>query len=33
MLGGVYAQNVEVWRRVNGAFGEGEAVRIALATT
>jgi len=31
MLGGAYAQKVEVWGHVNGAFGEREAVRIALS--
>jgi len=33
MLGGAHAQKVEVWGRVNGAFGEREAVRIALSAT
>jgi len=33
MLGGAYAYKVEVWGRVNGAFGEREAVSIAMSAT
>jgi hypothetical protein len=33
MLGGTYAQKVEVWGRVNHAFDEREDVRIALSAT
>jgi len=33
MFGGAYAYTVEVWGRANGAFGEREAVRIAMSAT
>ena len=33
MLGGAHAQKVEVWGRVNGAFGEREVVRNVLFAT
>jgi len=33
MLGGAYAYKVDVWGRANGAFGEREAVRVAMSAT
>jgi hypothetical protein len=33
MFGGRYVQNVDVWGRVNGIFGEREVVCVALSAT